>query len=188
MHDLLLMTRRCLRHLKPYLPRCILILASILLEMGFYSGLPFSFRYIVDYGLLGNNRRLLFTLIAALAAGAVIVALASFMRDRLYARLTASLLTDLRLSMFDHLQRLSMDFFQSQRVGDILARFSTDLAAIESAASAAIAWAVLPGLDVLAGTILLFVLDWRLALIAPGKFALKTSASAIRRNAKFWDR
>ena len=158
--------RRYLRPLRPYLPRCLAILASVLLEMAYYSGLPFSFRYIVDYGLLGNNHRLLFILLAALAGGAAIVAVASFLRDRLYSRLAATMLTDLRVGMFDHLQRLSMDFFGSQRVGDIMARFSTDLAVIESAASGFIAWVILPGLDVIAGIALLFVLDWRLALIA----------------------
>jgi len=166
MPDPLPFSRRYLRHLRlPWL-MCIPILASALLEMGFYSGLPFSFRYIVDEGLIGHNRQILFKLIVALAVGAVVVALTSFLRDRLYARLVANILTDLRVSMFDHLQCLSMDFFGSQSVGDILARFSTDLAAVESALSSFIAWALLPGLDVLAGCILLFVLDWRLALIA----------------------
>jgi ATP-binding cassette, subfamily B, bacterial len=160
------MRRRFLHYLKPHLPVCVPILASVLLEMGFYSGLPFSFRFIVDDGLLGHNRRLLFQLIAALAAAAVIVALTSFLRDRLYARLTATVLTELRVEMFDHLQLLSMNFFGTQPVGDILARFSTDLTAVESAAGGAIAWAVLPGLDILAGVTLLFVLDWRLAMMA----------------------
>jgi len=171
--------RRLLQYLKPHLPLCVPILASVLLEMGFYSGLPFSFRFIVDDGLLGHNQRLLFQLIAALGAGAVIVALSSFLRDRLYARLTATVLTELRVEMFDHLQLLSMNFFGTQPVGDILARFSTDLAAVESAAGAAIAWALLPGLDVLAGVTLLFVLDWRLALMALLVFPLAVTGPRI---------
>jgi ATP-binding cassette subfamily B protein len=159
-------SRRFQRYFTRHLPVCVTILASVLLEMSFYSGLPFSFRFIVDDGLLAHNQRLLFQLIGALGAGAVIVALASFLRDRLYARLTATVLTELRAEMFDHLQLLSMNFFGAQPMGDILARFSTDLAAVESATGAAIAWALLPSLDVLAGVALLFVLDWRLAMMA----------------------
>jgi len=45
--------------LKPHLLVCVPILASVLLEMSFYSGLPFSFRFIVDDGLLAHNQRLL---------------------------------------------------------------------------------------------------------------------------------
>jgi ATP-binding cassette subfamily B protein len=157
---------RSLRYLRPRVALSIPILASVLMEMTYYSGLPFSFRYIVDYGLLGNDRRFLVGLLTALAAGAILVAVTSLTRDRLYSRLIADMLTDLRAAMFDHLQRLSMDYYGSQRVGDILARFSTDLAVVESAMAGAISWAVLPGLDVLAGVVLLLVLDWRLALIA----------------------
>jgi ATP-binding cassette subfamily B protein len=172
-------SRRFLQYLKPHWPVCILILASVLLEMSFYSGLPFSFRFIVDDGLLGHNRRLLFQLIGALGAGAVVVAAMSFLRDRLYSRLTATVLTQIRVDMFDHLQSLSMNFFGAQPVGDILARFSTDLASVESATGAAIAWALLPGLDVLAGVVLLFVLDWRLAMMALLVFPLAVTGPRI---------
>lgn len=186
--------RRFLRYFRRHLPVCVTILASVLLEMSFYSGLPFSFRFIVDDGLLAHNQRLLFQLIGALGAGAVIVGLASFLRDRLYARLTATVLTELRVEMFDHLQLLSMNFFGAQPMGDILARFSTDLAAVESATGAAIAWAVLPALDVLAGVALLFVLDWRLAMMAllvfplaitgPRFFAPRVAEESYRRKSE----
>src|SRR5262249_1560418 len=145
---------------------CPPILASVLLEMGFYAGLPFSFRYIIDYGLLGRDHRLLGFLIAGLSIGAIVVAGVGYLRDRLYARLTATMLTDLRLMIFDHVQSLWIDFSTADPAGEILARFSTDLAMLESAMNNAISWGVLPILDVLAGTILLFVLNWRLALIA----------------------
>ncbi|HEY7338701.1 MAG TPA: ATP-binding cassette domain-containing protein [Bryobacteraceae bacterium] len=166
MRDTRRLIGRCLRHLRPHLRLCPIIGASLLVEAAFYSGLPFSFRYIVDYGLLGRNHRLLGIFIAALLGGAVVATLLGLLRDRLYAKVTAGMLADLRLELFDHLQRLSMDFFATRQSGDILASFSTDLAVVEKAASSALSWAVLPGLDVLAGTALLFVLDWRLALLA----------------------
>ncbi len=177
--------------LRPHLAMCVPIVVSVLLEMCFYSALPFSFRYIVDYGLLRHNHRFLVTLIGALAVSAAIVALASFLRDRLSARLNAFVLTDLRVAMFDHVQRLSMNFFSTHTVGDVMARFSTDLAVLESTASSFIAWAALPSLDVAAGTVLLFVLDWRLALIAllvfpltitgPRLFAPRVAEESYRR-------
>jgi ATP-binding cassette, subfamily B, bacterial len=50
---------------------------------------------------------------------------------------------------------------------------------VESAMSAAIAWAALPGLDVLMGVVLLFVLDWRLALLAMLVFPLAVTGPRI---------
>ena len=160
------MTARLLGYLRPHLFLCLPILISALLEIAFYSGLPFSFRYVIDYGLLGHDHRLLFYLVTGMALGAVIVAALGFLRDRLWARLTACVLSELRLAMFDHLQLLSTEFFARTRVGDILARFSTDISGVENAAAGGVAWLVLPAFDVVASAVLLFVLDWRMALIS----------------------
>jgi len=101
-------------------------------------------------------------------------------------------LNDLRAAMFDHLQTLPLGFFAANRTGDILARFSTDLYAIEKAATTIVSWAVMPALDVLFGTILLFSLNWKLALIsllvwpltiaAPGIFARRLVQENTRRS------
>ena len=53
-------------------------------------------------------------------------------RDYLYARLSAAVLADLRRTMYQHLQRLSISYFSRTRTGDILSCFSTDLAAVEN--------------------------------------------------------
>lgn len=155
-----------LGYLRPYWYLVLPVVISILMESAFYSGLPFSYRYVIDYGLIGQNFRLLVYLIGGLAAGSVLVAALGFIRDYLYARLVTALLNDLRAAMFDRLQRLSIGFFARNRSGDILARFSTNLTAIEKAAMSLASWAVIPGLDVLLGTILLFLLNWKLALVA----------------------
>ena len=74
--------RRILRlaRLRPHLPVLAPILLCILIESLYYAGLPFSFQYVIDVGLLGNDRRALVLLIAGLAGGAVLVALLGFAR------------------------------------------------------------------------------------------------------------
>ena len=128
--------------------------------------LPFSLKFIVDDGLLGQNHRLLTIIIAGLTTGAVAVALVGLGRDYLFSRITASVLTEIRDRMFRHLQRLSMDFYARAHSGDILSRFSGDLASVEIALVNALPWGVLPLLHVIANTALLFVLDFRLAMMA----------------------
>jgi ABC-type multidrug transport system fused ATPase/permease subunit len=77
-------------------------------------------------------------------------------------------------SFFRHLQGLSLDFFERHRLGDILARVSGDVRAIETL--------VLSGMNNFAQSVfrvvlfagMLFYLDWQLALVvlvvAPGFF------------------
>jgi ATP-binding cassette subfamily B protein len=96
----------------------------------------------------------------------VVVMAAGLFRDHLYARLGSRVLADIRSRMFRHLQFLSMSFYSRAQAGDVLARFSADLAAVEGAMAGAVSWGALPALDVLASTFLLFLLDWRLALTA----------------------
>ncbi|HEY1721066.1 MAG TPA: ATP-binding cassette domain-containing protein [Magnetospirillaceae bacterium] len=158
--------RRLGKLVAPYGVDAIVILAALLIEMTFYAFLPFSFKFIVDFGLVGHDHFLLIAIVVALALGAVIASAVGLGRDYLYARLSANMMRDLRQAMFDKLQWLSMDYFYRVRVGDILSRFSGDLGSLETALTNALSWGVLPALDVVATTVLLFVLDWRLALLA----------------------
>ncbi len=152
--------------LENYRRATIPIAVSVLLEMAFYAGVPYSFSVIVDRALPEHDTRLLYSIIAVLMVGVIVVALFGLVRDRLYAQVTSGVMNDMRSAMFDHLQRLSASFFSKHQAGDILARFSSDLAVVENATSMAITAAVLPGLDVLASTLLLFFLNWKLALIS----------------------
>ncbi|HEX3356590.1 MAG TPA: ATP-binding cassette domain-containing protein [Tepidisphaeraceae bacterium] len=155
-----------LSFLKKYRGMSVPIIFSLLLEMAFCSGVPYCFSIIVDKALLGNNRHLLYLIISGLMIGVVVVAVFGMIRDRLYAQLTAGLMNDIRTEMFMHLQQMSVAFYSKNQVGDIVARFSSDLAVVENATTFAISAAVSPALDVLCSTVLLFLLDWKLALIS----------------------
>jgi ATP-binding cassette subfamily B protein len=169
---ILVFLRQLLRSLTPYKGQCVLILGGLLLEMGFNGCVPLAFKYLIDYAITLQDKQVLVMVLGLLTVGVVIVAFVGLGRDYLYARVAAALLSDLRQRMFHHLQRLSMDYYARTNVGDILARFSTDLAAVEHAITAAIPWGILPALDVVFSTILLFTLEWRLASLAMLVFPL----------------
>jgi ATP-binding cassette subfamily B protein len=183
--------KRFAANLRPYRGTSAIIFCGLLLEMSFASAVPFSFKFIVDNALLGKDFRLLLIILAALGSGVVVVALVGLGRDYLYARLTAGIMGSLRQRMFEHLQWLSMDYYARSEAGEVLSRFSTDLAVVENATAAAVPWAILPGLDVASSSVLLFVLDWRLALVAmlvwpltlvgPRIFAPRVSEASYRR-------
>lgn len=143
-----------------------MIFGALLLDTAFTAAVPLSFKVLVDHAIVPKDYTLLVAILGGLTGGVIIVAATGLARDYLYARLCTRLLNELRVRLFTHLQRLSMDYFGRVRVADILARFSSDLAAIEGALMAALPWAVLPALDLLISTILLFALEWRLALVA----------------------
>jgi ATP-binding cassette subfamily B protein len=150
----------------PYWPRAALVAIGLAFEMAYASALPFSFKFVIDDGLIGGDHDLLMAIIAGLAVGGAAVSAIGLARDYLFAQLAAHALGDLRVRMFAHLQRLAVDFYARSRVGDVLGRFSNDLGSVETALTNSIPWGVLPVLDVVANTALLMWLDWRLALVA----------------------
>lgn len=183
--------QRLLRYLQPYRASSALILMGLLLEAGFSSGVSIAFKFLIDHAIVPGGQQVLSLILGLLVAGAVLVALVGLGRDYLYAQVCAAIMRELRWRMFRHLQRLSMGFYARTQAGDIIARFSTDLAAVENALTTAIPWAGLPALEILISTVLLFVLEWRLALVAmlifplsligPKVFAPRASAASYQR-------
>jgi ATP-binding cassette subfamily B protein len=148
------------------------ILLGLLLETGFNGCLPIGFKFLIDQALVPGNQQVLAGVLGLLVGGAVLAALVGLGNDYLSVQVRTALLRDLRWQMFRHLQRLSIGFYTRTEAGNILARFSTDLTAVENAIIAAIPWAILPGLNVLFSAVLLFLLEWRLALVAMLVFPL----------------
>ncbi len=151
--------------LKPYGGVAGVVFVALLIETMIGALVPLAFRTLIDRVLPNHDQRLLTLVLGGLAAALLLFVAVGVLRDWLYSRLAASVLRDLRARIYEHVQRLSMDFFGRVELGQILARFTTDLASVENAVASA-TWGVLPTLDVVIATTLLFILDWRLALVA----------------------
>ncbi len=144
----------------------LLILLALLLEMGFTGLIPMSFKHLIDEGITKNQHATLVWTLSALMGALVLVSLASLGRDYLYAKVVSLIQRDLRRKVFAHLQELSLAFHRRSNTADVVSCFSIDLAAIEHAVAGVVPWVVLPMLDIMMSTFLMFMLDWRLALVA----------------------
>jgi len=144
----------------------IAIAAALFLESAFGVFVPVAFGRLIDEVIPQRDTGGLTVLLVILGVGAVIVAAGGVFRDYLYARVQSGVLRDMRVGMFAHLQRLSLDYFARTHPGDILTRFSGDVATLDNALMAAPPWVLLPLFDVALATAVLFWLDWRLALVA----------------------
>jgi ATP-binding cassette, subfamily B, bacterial len=157
---------RCiLRYLRPHRVMVCLVLLGLTVEMAVNALVPLSFKVLIDRVIPEHDQTILMLVILTLIAGAVLFAVVGVVRDYLYAQVVVQVLADIRHRLFEHLQRLSLDYYARTEVGNILARFSTDLAAVENALASA-TWGILPSFDVGLTVVLLFLLDWRLALVA----------------------
>jgi ABC-type multidrug transport system fused ATPase/permease subunit len=72
----------------------------------------------------------------------------------------------LRRDLFDHLTTLSLRYFSHQKAGWIIARLTSDVDALSDVLSQGLTTLVVNTLTLIAAVIGLFVLDWRLGLVA----------------------
>jgi len=160
------MLRSVARHLRPYRWQVVVISSLILVDLAVESLMPLSLKYLIDKAIIPQSVKLLVLILSLLAVIGVTATVASLFRDWMYARLGTSLINDLRLKLFAHLQQLSMNFYARSQVGDLLSRFANDLSAVESMVISALptSFRSLVGLVISGG--LLFMIEWRLALIS----------------------
>jgi ABC-type multidrug transport system fused ATPase/permease subunit len=82
------------------------------------------------------------------------------------ARVGQAIVLGLRSDLFDHLTSLSLRYFSEQRAGWIIARLTSDIDALSDVLSQGLSTLVANSLMLVAAVIGLFVLDWRLGLVA----------------------
>jgi ATP-binding cassette, subfamily B, bacterial len=149
-----------------YKGKIVVIFILVVIFAGFEAVVPYSFSFIIDNALLAKNMELLIIILAVLAVGAIITAVSQVYRDYIYLDFCSKILSKIRHKTFKHLQNLSMDFYVKNKPGDIIARFSTDLTSFEQALVFFPNYFLVPFLNIIINTLLLFVIDVKLALIS----------------------
>jgi ATP-binding cassette subfamily B protein len=81
-------------------------------------------------------------------------------------RLSERLLYSLRIKVFAHLSRLGLDYYEREMGGRILTRMTSDIEALSQLFQQGIVNLVASALTAGGVAVVLFVLDWRLALVA----------------------
>jgi ATP-binding cassette subfamily B protein len=91
------------------------------------------------------------------------------------------ILADLRNVLFRHLQRLSLGFFERNRAGVIISRITNDVEALDQLVTDGVTTLVQSTLFLLGTSVILFFLDWRLALATLTVMPLMFVATAFFR-------
>ncbi len=126
----------------------------------------YLFKLVVDDVLVPQDLAALLPLAAAYLGLALLGALASFGDDYVATWVGERFLLDLRARLYAHVQTLSPDQLGHRRVGDLIARLTGDVGAIERLLLSAIATGVSSIARILIFTTALFLLSWQLALAA----------------------
>jgi ATP-binding cassette subfamily B protein len=75
-------------------------------------------------------------------------------------------LADLRTRMFDHIMRQSQEFYGRMPVGDLVTRLTSDIDTINALLSSSAVTILVEGVTLIAIVIVMFAVNWQLALLA----------------------
>src|SRR6202166_1945380 len=140
---------------KPYLKNYKKILAfvglGIVVETLFNVIMPLSLKFLIDDALGEEDFEALIKILSVLAAAGIITSIVAVWYERWDAKLAASLISDVRTRLFEHIQNLPSTYFARTRRGEILARFSIDLSAFEGSVKGFANSAALSFMELIAG-------------------------------------
>src|SRR5205814_2386283 len=157
--------RAALGVLRPEWPLASAAALAVVPTVAFTTLYPLILRSLIDDGIATRDGQRVVLLIGAMVGLLLASAAGEFVNRYLTARLVARAMTSLRGRMFARLQELSATFYARAQSGDLLARFTADLEAVERALTFEWSVAVQQALTLAVAVAVLLAVEWRLALL-----------------------
>ena len=158
--------RRMLGYTRPY--RSQLLLATVTMVLASILRLlePYLLRTAIDEGIVGGDLTVINRVVLIWLLFQVLGALAAYIRIRILNNTGQHILFDLRQELFTHLQWLSLRFYDQRPVGRIMARITNDVETINNLVNSGLVTIVSQTVSLVGIVVVMFVLDWKLALMA----------------------
>ena len=165
----------------PYRKQTTLAIVSLLLATLLSLAPPYLAKLAVDGVENGRSLSHIGLVVGAFLATGV-AALVATSAQTYYTGWTGErILADLRNRLFRHLERLSLGYFERNRAGVIISRLTNDVEALDQLVTDGVTTLVQNTLILLGSAIILFFLDWRLALATITVLPLMALATALFR-------
>ena len=127
---------------------------------------PWLIKVIIDDVIQAGQTQLLVWVFLGLCAAYVLRNLCGSMRIRLNNRLEQQVVHDLHVQVFSALQRLSISFYENRPTGEIMSRVLNDTEHMQRIFVDGLEEIITAGLTLTGIMIMLFMLNWKLALLA----------------------
>ena len=158
--------RRIVRLFGPYRARLAAVCTLIVFSAGSASCTPFLLREVLDVAIPEENVGLLTSLVAGMVAIPILTGVLGVWQTLLSNQVGQSVMHDLRIQVYRHLQRLSLAFFTRTRTGEVQSRIANDIGGIETVVTSTATSVLANVTTVLATVVAMVLLDWRLAVFS----------------------
>lgn len=152
--------------MRPYLGQLIGGFICLLLVGIIGLLIPWLFKFLIDDVLIQGNEIIL----NYIAGGAVLMyflkGIFNYGQKYLISGLSQHVVVDLRKDLYNHLQKLSLSFFERQTTGDLMSRITNDVNVIQNSLTNGFSNMVLQPVMILGIVGFLLYIDWKLALVS----------------------
>ncbi len=157
---------RAVRLFRPYVKKLsgILVLAVLSAVIGLFP--PLVMREIIDHAIPEGSRRDLYQMALLMVLLPLAAGLLGVWQNHLNNKVGQSVMRDLRHRLFANLQRQAMAFFTHARSGEVIQRLTGDVQAVQGVVTGTVVNALTQVVIVATTAVILFRLDWTLALLS----------------------
>jgi len=166
---------------RPYAGRAVLAMITLLLSTVATIGGPLVAKQAIDEGIVPGDESSLQMWVVVFLVVAGIGWAASAAQSYLTSWVGERVLTDLRVDLFEHVQRLDLGFFERTRAGVVISRLTNDIEALETLVTDGPTTLLQNTVTLIGSALVLLYLDWQLALATLTVFPGMAIANALFR-------
>jgi ATP-binding cassette, subfamily B, multidrug efflux pump len=175
------LARRLMAYVRPYRSLVVASVVLLLCDGALQLVGPALTRKVIDDAIPARDAHMVAVWAGFFALSLVAQFFATYGETMLTSLLGQRVMRDLRLEIFEHLQRLSVSFFDRNPVGRLVTRVTSDVEALNELFTAGVVAGLGDLFALLAISIMMLVVDWRLALAAFAVIPFVIAASSIFR-------
>jgi ATP-binding cassette, subfamily B, bacterial len=154
--------RRLLPFLRPYWPQILGASAALIIAAATMLGLGQGLRTLVDEGFAAGEADLLDQALLVLLGVIILLAGSTYTRFSLVSWVGERVVTDIRRAVYDHVVRLSPEFYETTRTGEVMSRLTTDTTLLQVVVGSSVSIALRNALMLLGGLVMLAVTSAKL--------------------------
>lgn len=153
-------------YLRPFLGAVIAAMVLVILGTALSLAGPYLQGKAIDAWVAGQFGPVLTRILLAMAGIYVVSWAGEVAQGYIMAGVSQKMLRGLRRDLFEHAQSLSLSYFDTHPHGDLMSRLTNDIESINMVLSMGFARIVADIITLGGVVVLMFIMDWRLALVA----------------------
>ena len=151
---------------KPYKKDVLLALLALLVTAFMVLFFGKAIKYLIDFGFSQKNPLFLNLILLAFVAAVLVMAMAGYYRSLIINSVAEKVISDLRKKVYDHIIRVSAEFFELTKTGDVISRLTVDTTVLYAVISNTISFCLRNILLFFGGICFLFLTSGKLSLVS----------------------